>query len=123
VYERVPFPAKIKEYEDGVRTYFGETEHGPARAEARFEAFLRESYTKAADRNADTNLKRSAYLYRANGTIIIAFVLVALAFIPHIGSERLANCQSKGNCNAGRTRDSTNTAAPATVTPGAATKH
>ena len=123
VYKRIPFPAKIKDYEDGVRKHFGETQPGRMQADLQFKAFLRDRYTNAADRNAETNIKRSAYLYRANGTIIIAFVLVALAVIPHIAIERLATCQSKGSCNAGRTSDSTGTTTTAPTTSGPATKH
>jgi len=123
LYERIPSPAKIKEYEDGVRKHFGESALGRAQADAQVEAFLREAYAKAADRNTSTNLNRSAYLYRANAAIVVSFVLVALAVIPHIAIERLATCQSKGNCDAGRTSDSTTTSAPTAAPPGPAAKH
>lgn len=122
-YERIPFPTKIKSYEDGVRKHFGETDTGRVQAASHVEAFLRDAYTKAADLNAETNLNRSAYLYRANRMIIIAFVLVGLAVIPHIAIERLATCQSKGSCNAGRTSDSTGTTSTAPATSGPAAKH
>lgn len=115
-YERIPFPGHIKRYEDGLRLHFGDSEEGRAQAGSTFEAFLRDCHTRAADRYTETNLKRSAYLYHANGWIITSLVLVALALPPHIARQPEAAARQKtdharGSFDApGRTRDSTTAA-------------
>jgi len=84
VYERVPSPNQIKTYEEALNIYHGSSEAGRAEATATFQSFLRSRYTEAADRNMYTNIKRSAYLYRANAAVIACLVLAALAVPPHI---------------------------------------
>lgn len=51
-------------------------------ADGDFDAFLADRFVEAADRNAENNDSKAAYLYRGSKAILFALIFAALASIP-----------------------------------------
>jgi hypothetical protein len=111
-------------------------------ADTDFDVFLADRFVEAADRNAENNDSKSAYLYRGSQAILLALTCAALASIPWAWSAAGSEPESqrvklespvdvvlqRGHINAisdsGRARDTRPAAAApsATATPDGATK-
>lgn len=82
VYSHLPFPGTLEAYRRDLQAYHGEAEGAESKADAEFNAYLRERLIQATDHNMETNLKRSARYYSANTFIAFMIIMVLLSGIP-----------------------------------------
>lgn len=80
-YQRVARAAELDAFCKQLHAYHAAA-GGSTLADAEFDVFLADRFVEAADRNAENNDSKSAYLYRGSQAILVALVCTALASIP-----------------------------------------
>jgi len=76
----------------GISSVIGIRSMGTARADGdrEYEAYLEGLYAEAADNNARVNIAKSAFLYRANTSIVCFVFLTVATFVPFAAHRALA---------------------------------
>jgi hypothetical protein len=77
----MPSPLERHNFNDELKAWHRVNGHERG-AQADFEAYLEDSYARAADHNYFVNQAKSEFLFRANAATIYCALLLALAFIP-----------------------------------------
>ncbi len=88
VYKIMPSAAELKDFELKLMEWHVKYGDGIEHAEADFRHQLEEMHIEAADINRDVNVRKSEYLFRANGAIAYCAFLAAAAFVPFLIAER-----------------------------------
>jgi hypothetical protein len=88
VYKIIPPAAELKDYELKLIEWHIKYGDGVEHGEADFQHQLEEMYIEAADINRNVNIRKSEYLFRANGAIAYCAFLAAAAFVPFLIAER-----------------------------------
>jgi len=89
-YRRIPWPAQILAYEEGLRSYYAGKAGGDAAASKEFDQFLIDRLVDAANRNSENNANAGEYLYKANRAMVVALILTAVAAWPVVLDLRRA---------------------------------
>ncbi len=81
-YQRVARAAELDAFCKQLHAYQVAVGGSTQDADGDFDAFLADRFVEAADRNAENNDSKSAYLYRGSQAILFALICAALASIP-----------------------------------------
>jgi hypothetical protein len=90
LYERIPLPSQLREYERGLIEYHKATGSDQHAAATEMRQFLDERYVVAGDRNAVNNATRAEYLHQANKWLVVALGAVALCAAPFVIAAKRA---------------------------------
>lgn len=83
-YNRIATPLKFKAYHDKLLIWHNEYGNGKESADIKFEEYFNQRIAEAAEVNSYNNLKRSAYLYRANASLAFSLFFIFLAAVPYL---------------------------------------
>jgi hypothetical protein len=81
-YKMMPFAREQRDYRCELRDWHVKQGRDPDRGDRDFAEWIEALYVEAADYNAQTNLAKSEYLFRANSAVVNCLVLAAVTFIP-----------------------------------------
>lgn len=81
-YERVARAAELDTFCKQLHAYQAAIGGSSQDADRDFDEFLADRFVEAADRNAENNDSKAAYLYRASQAILFALLFAALASVP-----------------------------------------
>jgi hypothetical protein len=89
VYKTMPLALEQRNYRDQLREWHTKFGNGPADGDREYEAYLERLYAEAADHNARVNDAKSAFLYRANTSIVYFVILTVATFVPYAAHRAL----------------------------------
>lgn len=84
VYEGLPLAAPLFEHRKALAEYYRIKNGSPEEGEREFESLIDERRIAAATRNALHNIRRGAFLHKANIAIVVAAFFVAVAAVPSV---------------------------------------
>lgn len=84
MYEGLPLAGPLFEHRKALREYYLAKDGSPEEGEREFESLIDERRIAAATRNAQHNIRRGAFLHKANIAIVISALLLSVAAVPSI---------------------------------------
>lgn len=101
VYEFLPRPKTLHEFYLGTLAHYRDEPDPPVRARVDFDDLLLRRYVEAAEKNTNTNDRKSEILHQANRALASAMVLALLCGVLHAIDMRMSAQERRGTAEAG----------------------